>query len=180
MDELYFHEDDYCQIEMVPIENEHFIKNELDEINNFSETHKVADGIYSDMYVRDNPIKELETYKIDYIKMDKILSNIALKYEKVTTGYSTYVEECKNTIGYSLNGINIFILNDNKYIKKIWFDFYLEELGMVEDLYKILKTITNDYDLIFVHWSWGFYSKVNEDKELKNKLLEICKKLSEE
>ena len=180
MEELYFHEDDYCQIEMVPIENEHFVKNELDEIFNFSEKHKVADGIYSDMYVRNNPLKELKEYEIDFIKMDKQLSNIAIKYEKVTTGYSTYVEECKNTIGYKFNGIKIFISKDNKNITNIWFDFYLNELSIAEDLYKLLKIITNDYDLIFVHWSWDFYSHVRQDMELKNKLIEISKKLSEE
>jgi hypothetical protein len=180
MNELYFHEDDYCQIELVPVENIQFIKKEIDGIFDFSEKNKIADGIYSDIYLRNNHPKELEEYKIDYIGMDKILSNIAIKHEEVTTGYSTYVEECKNTIGYNFNGISIFISHNDKYVTHIWFDFYLEKLSMAEDLYKILKIMTNYYDLVFVNWTWVFYSHIKQDIELKNKLIEMSKELSEE
>ncbi|MDR1315231.1 MAG: hypothetical protein LBK13_00030 [Spirochaetales bacterium] len=163
------------------MENEQFIKKELGEISDFSEKNKIADGIYSDIYVRNNdPVKKLEDYKIAYAEMDKILSGISIKHEKVTTGYSSYVEACKNTTGYSLNEIKIFIsYNDENYITHIWFDFYLEKLSIAEDLYRILEIITDTYDLIFVDWAWGFYSHVRQDGELKNKLIEISKNLAE-
>jgi hypothetical protein len=179
MDELYYHEDDYCGTELVPMENEQFIKNEQDEIFTFSEEHKVSDGIYSDVFIKNETPKKLEEYEIDYIETDKKLSGITIRYENVTTGYG-FEEDCKNTIGYTFNGINIFIKNNGKHITHIWFDFYLDELGIAKDLYKILKIIVQNYDLIFVDWSWGFYSRVKYDLELENKLIEISKKLSKE
>ena len=179
MDELYYHEDDYCGVELIPLENEHFIKNEQNEILLFSEKHKVAEGIYSDVYVRNEIPKKLEDYKIDYVKMDKKLSEIAIKYEKVTTGYG-FEDECKNTIGYVFNEINIFVKNNGEYITRIWFDFYLNKSSVATDLYKILKVIVGDYDLIFVNWFWGFYSYVKHDLELERKLLEISEELSKE
>ena len=60
------------------------------------------------------------------------------------------------------------------------FDFDFDKLNMIEDLYGILKLITNEYDLIFVHWTWGFYSHVRQDVELKNKLIKISKNIPEE
>ena len=179
MNEVYFHEDDYCLAELVPIENEQFVKKEVGEVFNFSEEHKAANGSYTDIYVGKTPPKKLEEYKIDYIEIDKILSNIAIRYEKVTTGYSTHTEECKNTIGYSYNEIKIFISYNDRYITHIWFDFYLDTISTAEDLYKILKVISSNYDLIFVHWAWCFYSRIRHNTELKNKLIEISKELSE-
>jgi hypothetical protein len=162
------------------MENEQFIKKEFGEIFDFSEKHKIVDGIYSDIYVRDNFQKELKEYKIDYVEIDRKLSNIAIKYEKVTTGYSTYRENCENTIGYKFNEIKIFISHNDKYIDHIWFDFDFNESNAAENLYEILEKITKDYDLIFVNWSWQFYSRIKQDLKLKNKLIEISKKLLKE
>ena len=123
LDELYHHEDDYCGTELVPMENEIFIKNEQDEIFDFAEKHRAS-------------------------------------------------------IGYKFNEINIFIKNNGKYITHLWFDYYLDQLDTAKDLYKIIKIIVQNYDLIFVDWSWGFYSRVKYDLELENKLIEIYKELS--
>jgi hypothetical protein len=177
MEELYYHEDDYCGIELVPMDNEKFIKNEQDEIFNFAEEHRVSNGSFTDVYIRKEHPKKLEEYEIDYIEMDKVLSEITKKYEKVTTGYG-FENECENTIGYRFNEINIFIKNNGKYITTIWFDFYLDQLSTAQDLYKILKIIVQDYDLMFVDWSWGFYSRVKYDLELENKLIKIYEELS--
>ena len=179
MDELYYHEDDYCGTELVPMENEKFIKNEQDEIFDFAEEHRASNGSYTDVYIKNETPKKLEEYKIDYIEMDKVLSGITKRYEKVTTGYG-FEDECKNTIGYKFNEINIFIKNNGKYITHVWFDYYLDQLNTAKDLYKIIKIIIKNYDLIFVDWSWGFYSRVKYDLELENKLIEIYKELSEE
>lgn len=174
MKELYFHEDDYCQIELVPVENEKYVKIEIENIDTFSEEHKASDGIgWTDMYIRDDSKQlQLESYKINYLELDKILSNIADRCDKVYTGYSTYREECNNTFGYKLDEIKTYISFDNNYVTKIWFDYCICDIKDVKNLLTILIIICNDYNLLFVDWTSGFYSKIKNENGLENKLIE--------
>jgi hypothetical protein len=176
MNELYFHEDDYCQIELLPIENEDYVETEINNINGFSEEHKTSDGIgWTDMYIRNNIEQiKLKDYKINHLELDAILSKFAERCEKIYTGYSSYREECKNTFGYRKNEIAIFFSFEENIVTNIWFDFYLDELEVAKDLYNILKTISNKYNLLFVHWSFGYYSKIKTDLGLEKKLISFC------
>jgi hypothetical protein len=181
MNELYFHEDDYCQIELLPIENEEYVKKEINTINEFSEDHKAPSGAgWTDMYIRDNREQiTLKDYKIKCSELDTLLLKLTEKCDKVYTGYSSYREECDNTLGYSLNNINIFVSFEDNLVTKIWFDFYLNEIGVANNLYNILKLISTKYDLLFVHWSWGYCSKIKTDLRLQDTLIEYSKALEE-
>ncbi len=57
MRESYFHEDDYCQIEILPIDNLKFCLKQAGKISEFSEKHQNGIG-WDAMYVREeNPRK---------------------------------------------------------------------------------------------------------------------------
>jgi len=71
--EVYFHEDDYCQIELLPSTSWKFCFNQIKEIDEFSEKHKVKNGIgWDKIYIR----KE-SPYKIEslIIKFDDYMAN---------------------------------------------------------------------------------------------------------
>ena len=57
MTEIYFHEDDYCQIEVLPVSNWEHCATQIGEIESFSEAHPAPGGTgWTDMYVREeNP-----------------------------------------------------------------------------------------------------------------------------
>lgn len=48
----YFHEDDYCQVEILPVENLSFYKRQAREIEDFADEHREGVG-FTDMYVRE-------------------------------------------------------------------------------------------------------------------------------
>lgn len=176
IDSIYFHEDSYGQIELVPIENERFVDEEIRKITNFSEEHKAEDGFgWTDVYVRNDPKKNIFDYKIKKIDFEELFEATGGHIEKVYTGYSSYREECKNTNAYKLDEIALFYSYKDDYISDIWFDFYLEDEGAAKNLYLILKVIANAYDVLFVHWGWGYYSRIKQDKTLKDKLISFSK-----
>lgn len=171
MKEIYFHEDDYCQIELAPVENEEFIKQEIDAISNFSEQHKAPNGIgWTKMYMRKEPQCTLKEKGIHIKEFDDRVGKVIGKYDEVYTGYSTYKEKCRNTNGYGDDTVRVFIEYNEEVITHIWFDFLLNDDKTAKRLYEILNKITDNYDLLFVHWPWGFYSRPKNDIELLNKL----------
>jgi hypothetical protein len=168
-------------IELAPIENEEYIKNEIRAINDFSDEHRAPDGVgWTDMYIRDDSKQaKLIDRKISFLEFDKLLSEATEKYDKVYTDICGNMEECKNTYGYSKNKINIFVSFECDFVTNIWLDFYLGEVAAAEELYNVLKLISDKYDLIFVHWAWGYYSRIRTDSTLKDVLMDTAKSIAE-
>ena len=52
MRKIYFHEDDYCQLEVLPLAARQFCLQEMGEIDAFAEEHREG-PFYTDMYLRE-------------------------------------------------------------------------------------------------------------------------------
>ena len=69
---LFFHEDDYCQVEISPNENLLFFKNECDKIN--EQADKSFDGYgYSDIYVRGGSRVTIEKREIRADQLEEMI-----------------------------------------------------------------------------------------------------------
>jgi len=53
LDIVQYWDDDYCQVELVPVANKEYILKQIDAINKFSEEHHTEQG-YTDVYARDS------------------------------------------------------------------------------------------------------------------------------
>ena len=101
MKELYFHEDFYCQVELLPMSALESSVGEMKEIEAFSEEH--WDGTaWTALYVRSDNSQHLKSLAIPIesvaAKLDSILEPVA----EIYTGYSTYRERCNNTRAWVL------------------------------------------------------------------------------
>ena len=68
----FFHEDDYCQREILPLAAKSFCLRQIKEINDFSQMHRAANGLYTDIYIREKPthvIEELVCVLSDYRRL---------------------------------------------------------------------------------------------------------------
>ena len=53
MRKIYFHEDDYCQQQFLPIENQEWVNDKLKTLEDFSAKHKSESGYgWNEIYVR--------------------------------------------------------------------------------------------------------------------------------
>ena len=155
--EIYFHEDLYCQVEIIPRENSVNLDLENDKINEFSEEH--FDGVgYTDVYARDgHGIKTCER-GIQVDELDELITNIGFeKKNEIYTGYGAYKVKCKKTIGYHLDGAIIYCdFDENQLIQNIWIDgfrfngkstFKPQMIQALNELGKRWNLILNDWDL---------------------------------
>lgn len=156
MTTVFFHEDDYCQVELQPIENADFIQQQLNEIHNFSVAHQTENGGWTDMYIRSEPETTLDTKTITLTAFDELMCQVAPKFDKVLTGYSSYREECPNVVGYGTDVVKVFAEHKDGLIQAIWLDYYLETDEIVQTVYQYVKAITDKFDLLFVDWAWGY------------------------
>jgi hypothetical protein len=85
-DEIYFHEDIYCQVELIPKKNLSSLTDENKKIIDFGREHSV--GIYfSEIYMRDDNKFKTSIRQIQVKDFEQILLNIGFeKREFVFTG----------------------------------------------------------------------------------------------
>jgi hypothetical protein len=106
-----FHEDDYCQIEILPLSMRSFCLAQMNEIDEFSATHKTCGG-WTDIYLREEPPKSLKELAVPIDLFKSSVEKTLTPYEKVTTGYGSHVEECRNCFAWRLGARDFVIFAD--------------------------------------------------------------------
>ncbi len=148
---LFFHEDDYCMVELTPIENLKWLKQEMEEADEFSEKHFVGNG-WTSMYVVKERAFKLLSRDIDPGKLIEIIDKTGFpRAPAVTTGYgSTAREDCPNTFGFGKNYSVIYFNTRQNKVDRIWFTnlFSMEKEKIVDLLYEIGK----EWNLILIDW----------------------------
>jgi hypothetical protein len=172
---LYFHEDLYCQVELLPRENFSEIVKENEKIEDFAQKHSDGFG-YTDIYVRNGQKIKTSERKIQNGDFEKVMLESGFKkYSNVYSGYSSYEEPCKNTMGFKLDSSVVYCDFENDLIKNIWIDNFRfsNSSDKKEQLINSLFAIGEKWNLILNDWD------LTETFDLMNKA-EIERYISEE
>src|SRR5687768_6450824 len=99
--DIYFHEDDHCQQQILPFDAKAFAAEELKRIAEFAEAHRAPGGVgWTDMYMRSNPPLELRALGISRRQFSEAISRSLEPFDDVYTGYSSHCERCKRTAAW--------------------------------------------------------------------------------
>ncbi|MCP4054356.1 MAG: hypothetical protein GY739_15110 [Mesoflavibacter sp.] len=145
---IFYHEDDFCQIEIVPKENLSDLLKQADNIADFS-----AENGYSDIYVREENKVSLKSREIDKTELEKLLTELGTeKHTEVITGYgSEYRVKSENTIGFGKEYSAVYFDFENDKVKNIWITnlFGLNHDQVVD----VFSKIGEKWNLVLMDWS---------------------------
>ena len=99
MREAYYHEDDFCQVELLPIDNLQHCLAQMGEQQAFAAAHQSGAG-WTDMYMRQEPPSRLVTLGITGEQLRLAVQAELPPYDAVFTGYSSYRVECRNVLAF--------------------------------------------------------------------------------
>lgn len=153
---LYLHEDFYCQVELVPIENSADLKEENQKIDEFANEH--SDGMgFTDVYVRNGQDFKTSKRSIPIKEFEHLMNTYGFqKVDKVYSGYGSYKETSVSTWGFKLDSSAIFCDFKNDIIENIWIDGFRfskdsENKNLLINVLFVLgekwNLILNDWDL---------------------------------
>ena len=162
---IFYHEDDFCQIEIVPKENLSDLLKQADNIADFS-----AENGYSDIYVREENKVSLKSREIDKTELEKLLTELGTeKHTEVITGYgSDYRVKSENTIGFGKEYSAVYFDFENDKVKNIWITnlFGLNNDKVVD----VLSKIGEKWNLVLMDWNSSELIDLS-NKEMINKYL---------
>ena len=148
---IFYHEDDYRQVEIVPSENFNELIKQAENVQDFSEKH--SDGIgYTDMLVREENGFKLEQRGIEPRELDLILSELPIKrFTEVSTGIRPGEMISENTFGYGENYRGIFFDSKSDSVTGIWISGSpdIED----EEFARTLNFLGNKWNLLLMDWN---------------------------
>lgn len=173
--EIYFHEDDYCQIELIPEENYFSCVKQSKMINEHYRDNFNEGFGFTNILVRDHHKISLKELKIDITEFENIISTELNKVESVYTGYSSQHQLCTEIFAFSYNK-NVVVFYDIDPIKSIvqhiWLKLNIMEKSEVEKCLSIFDMLS-PLKLILVDWEYGFISRLNNTSKLNKYLIDV-------
>lgn len=183
--DIFFHEDDYCQQQLLARAAAEFAGAELKRIEDFAEAHRAPGGLgWTEMYIRKESPAELRSLKINRNEFASIVSQSLPPFDAVYTGYSTYREECKKTAarGRSERCALLADWNDDGLIVNVWAEFFDQEEEAILAASTAVAAMGKRYPLIYVDWAWGYRCEADDSAAfssmLRSKLDAIAKNLN--
>ncbi|MBI5954113.1 MAG: hypothetical protein HY865_20845 [Chloroflexi bacterium] len=165
--EAYFHEDDYCQIEILPASNWDYCLSQLQKIGKFSAEH--FDGLgWTDMQLRGESPQQMKSLNINAKDLTSSLSQILVPFDRVLTGYSSLREEAEDTMafGSETSGIIFVEYDSNDIVEAIWLDFGIASREDKQLALTVLQHLGRMSELILVDWHLGKIIKLSDHEEL--------------
>lgn len=160
MREAFFHEDNYKEIEILPLDNAHFCLQQIQEICENAEGSGGEFG-YSEMHVREKNPSTTANLNILLADIRNVVTNELPEYDAVTTGYgSSYTEKCNNVYAFGKNfrTTTLFVeLSKEQIVKSLWCTSYIP----------IFQKLPHENKLLFVDWNWCFVSPLQNTKKLE-------------
>lgn len=167
MNSIFCHEDDYCQIEIVPANNFFSIQDEIESIQNFS----ISDGEgYANLYVRSNIRYPLETLQIKYTDLTNIVGkNSVLFFDTVNIGYSSHSKILPDNEAYAFENYVMFITSKNGMINKVWIAYkrLSETLNVYpKRLQTVLSEIGLNWKVFLIDWNNYYFCNLQNPKSI--------------
>ena len=163
MKALYFHEDDYCQVELLPMSALDSSVDETTKIEHFSD-----DGTaWTAIYLRLDYSEHLKSIAIPINRLAAKLDSILEPVEEVYTGYSTYRERCKNTRAWVLGRTALLAnFDESGIIQNLWIVNEPPDAENVDQFRQALKAISEYGDFLIAHWPLDFTVAFRDEDKL--------------
>lgn len=166
---IFYHEDLFRQIELVPEENYFatgkFIDDQPPKINSSYGFSNIVSRPEQKIKLRDRniPIEEIR----------KLLDPISLSYsENVTTGYGQSVWKDKNTVVWGFEQFGLFIKYQKTFIEAIWLSdsSFFSQLKTSKHLAAAVFIISKEYSLILIDWNKEIICRICSDNDVREYL----------
>lgn len=174
---LFFHEDDYAMLELMPANRQEAVEAEMEQIRVFGDEHRTEGG-YTDLYVRQSDPRELAGLRISLAEVEEAVCSFASPYDKVITGYgSSYRVECERIRAFGPNEETVLLCeHENGLIHKAWMLLEIGDRAQYEWVLKLLRTLGEIAPLMLADLTWGIRVDLRDEEAVRRYLDEYLEK----
>jgi len=153
---VFFHEDNYCRIELLPVQNLLIRQFDADKKEKYAAAGFTGDG-FLNICSRDEARYPLSNSGIAKKEFKALIMPSSLFYfDTVYTGYSTHRELRKHARGFGFENYILYFEFRDDIIINCWLDYHpiSEDLNVYpERLQNTLLALGHTYGLIYIDWN---------------------------
>jgi hypothetical protein len=163
----FFHEDDYCQVEVLPVTGRGNYLAEMVRIGEFADAHHDGAG-FTDIYVRGEPSQPLTSLGITLAELESAVGCLVPRFDQVLTGYSSYRQPCPSVAGWGFaDGEALFArVGDDRIVGPMWLIVNGVTAERVEVWCHVLRSLPRAAALLIADWSVGQVVSLADEAEL--------------
>ena len=175
MREITFLEDEYGNIEILPVQNYNFCLNQIKEISAFSKKHRASDGAgWTSVYMRKENPETVREMNIDIAFFKTICLSVTNEFDRVywyDFGFSPQL--CKNTMAFgpSKKAVLFSDFNESNIIENLWLSLYKTGESDSCEILELFKKLSYNYKLLIVDWNRGYVEKLIKINKIKKEYL---------
>lgn len=154
MGTAFFHEDDYCQVEVLPASARGYCLTEMGHIDEFAADHWDGAG-FTDTYVRGQPPVPLASLGTTLADWELALEPLVARFSQVLTGYSSYREPCSSVVGWGFgDGQAVFAsVGAGGLVGPVWLSLDGVTAERVELWCTLLRSLPRADQLLVADWN---------------------------
>jgi len=152
--DAFFHEDDYCQVEVLPVAASDYCRTEMGRIDEFAEAHRDGAG-FTDMYVRGASPVPLAALKITLEDVRVAVEPLLSPFDQVFTGYGSHREPCRSTVGWGEGGSHAVFagVDEVGVIRAVWLSLYGIPPERIGHWCLALRALPRATELVIADWN---------------------------
>lgn len=169
----YFHEEDYCQQELLPLSAWDRCAQQL-EVDLFSTSYRTESG-WSDIHVRQDAEAKLIDLGISAEHFGAAIAVHLPRFDAITSGFSAPVEPRPNMLAFGLDeGFSVFIVSgDHGKLETCSIDTWDLQLADIDRIVAMFTQLPCADRLLFADWLGRCMFRVN-DTVAWRRYLEVC------
>jgi hypothetical protein len=154
MASAFFHEDDYCQVEVLPSAARGYCLAEMARIDEFADAHWDGAG-FTDVYVRGEPPQPLAALGNTVAELGSAIDPLVPRFVEVQTGYGSYREPCPSVVGWGLSdGEAVFAgVGEGAVVGPVWLALHRVPAERVGLWCQVLRSLPGAAELVVADWS---------------------------
>lgn len=142
-------------------------------MNEFADAHQAGIG-WTDIYLRNDSPKSLIEFSISVDDFKECVEKTLTPYSEVTTGYSTHVETCKNTLAWGIGEREFAIFasfTPENLISVLWLDVCVLKENNLALVTETFNNLPGHNELMIVDWNWSDVANIGDEASLQRYLL---------
>ena len=167
---IFFHEDDYGQIELLPASAWAHCQPEMGLAADFAQAHAVPGG-YSDSYLRD-AAPDLAALSLPFARLAEVVTPLWPAFDRVETGYGSHQEEASHTRAFGVNGgLALFCsVTEQETVEALWLALVIRDEQQLAAVQQVLLAIADLAPLLVADWNELICVPLREEEAIRQYL----------
>lgn len=163
---VYFHEDDFCQIELLPVAARQHCMAQMGIIDDFAAKHDAGGMGCTGIYLRPDAPHTFAELRIATAAFSAAISKHVPAYGSVFTGYSSHREECRNTLAWGDETWTLFADQEEGMIERVWLDLGRPDPAGAARIAAALRDLPGSEHVLLADWSWCLIAMLSDSASL--------------